>query len=82
MANAQVLEPVAWSFRAEDKGEGNFEIVMTASIDDGWHLYAMNLEEGGPIATSFTFEPVTGYTLKGKAFAVTKPEVKLTTVSG
>ncbi|MEZ5020575.1 MAG: hypothetical protein R2756_10765 [Bacteroidales bacterium] len=35
------------------------------------------MEEGGPIATSFTFEPVTGYTLKGKAFAVTKPEVVL-----
>ncbi len=76
MAEAQVLEPVAWSFRAENKGENNFEIVMTATIDDGWHLYAMNLEEGGPIATSFTFEPVTGYTLNGKAFEVTKPEVK------
>ena len=76
MAEAQVLEPVAWSFRAENKGENNFEIVMTATIDDGWHLYAMDLEEGGPIATSFTFEPVTGYTLNGKAFEVTKPEVK------
>ncbi len=76
LANAQVLEPVAWSFRAEDKGDNNFEIVMTANIDDTWHLYAMGIEEGGPIATSFTFEPVSGYTLNGKAYEVTRPEVK------
>lgn len=76
LANAQVLEPVAWSFRAEDKGDNNFEIVMTAALDNGWHLYAMDIDEGGPIATSFTFEPVTGYTLNGKSYAVTKPEVK------
>ncbi|MGE5347981.1 MAG: cytochrome c biogenesis protein CcdA [Actinomycetota bacterium] len=76
LAEAQVLEPVAWSFRAEDKGDNSFEIVMTAAIDDNWHLYAMGIEEGGPIATSFTFEPVTGYILDGKAYEVTKPEVK------
>jgi thiol:disulfide interchange protein DsbD len=76
LANAQVLEPVTWSFRAEDKGDNNFEIVMTATLENKWHLYAMNIEEGGPIATSFTFEPVTGYTLNGKAYEVTIPEVK------
>jgi len=76
LANSQVLEPVAWSFRSEEKGDNKFEIVMTATIDKGWHLYAMDLEEGGPIATSFTFEPVTGYTIDGKPYEVTKPEVK------
>ncbi|MCU0459368.1 MAG: thioredoxin family protein [Bacteroidales bacterium] len=76
LSHAQVLEPVAWSFRVDDKGNSNFEIVMTATLDDKWHLYAMDIEEGGPIATSFTFEPVTGYTLTGKAYEVTKPEVK------
>jgi thiol:disulfide interchange protein DsbD len=76
IANSQVLEPVTWSFRAEDKGDNNFEIVMIASLEKEWHLYAMEIEEGGPIATSFTFEPVNGYSLVGKAFEVTKPEVK------
>ncbi len=76
IASAQVLEPVTWSFTSEDKGENVYEMVMTATIESSWHLYAMDLEEGGPIATSFTFEPGTGYSLNGKPFTITKPEVK------
>jgi thiol:disulfide interchange protein DsbD len=75
-ARAQVMEPVAWSFRSEGTGDNNYEIIMTATLDDTWHLYSMDIAEGGPVATSFTFEPSTGYTLDGKAFEVTKPEVK------
>ena len=76
IASAQVLEPVTWSFTSESKGDNIYEIVMTATIESSWHLYAMDLDEGGPIATSFTFEPGTGYSLNGKPFTITKPEVK------
>jgi len=76
LANAQVLEPVTWSFRSENKGDNVYEIVMTATLEDDWHLYAMDIEKGGPIATSFTFEPGSGFTLSGKTVEVTKPEVK------
>jgi len=42
-------------------------LVSTASIDDGWHLYAQEVPEDGPIATSFTFEnPKNRYSLKGR----------------
>ncbi len=74
--NSQVLEPVTWSFKSEKTGENSYEIVMTAELEEHWHLYAMDIEEGGPIATSFTFEPGEGFTLSGKTFEVTKPEVK------
>ena len=74
--NAQVLEPVTWSFRSEKTGDNTFELVMTAEMDKGWHLYAMDIEAGGPIPTSFTFEPGAGFTLSGKTVEVTKPEVK------
>ncbi|HUW92661.1 MAG TPA: cytochrome c biogenesis protein CcdA [Bacteroidales bacterium] len=74
--HSQVLEPVTWSFSSEKTGENSFELVMTAGLEANWHLYAMDIEEGGPIATSFTFEPANGYTLSGKPFEVTKPEVK------
>jgi hypothetical protein len=74
--NAQVLEPVAWSFKSEKTAENNYDIVMTATIDNTWHLYAMDLPEGGPVATSFTFETPVGYTLEGKPVAVNQPEVK------
>ena len=75
-AGAQVLEPVTWSFRSEKTAEKSYDIVMTAAIEDKWHLYAMDLPEGGPIATSFTFETPTGYTLDGKPVAVNPPVVK------
>jgi thiol:disulfide interchange protein DsbD len=76
MLQGQVLEPVSWSFRSEKTAENSFDIVMTAAIDDTWHLYAMDIAEGGPIATSFTFEEPTGYNLEGKPVAIDKPEVK------
>ncbi len=74
--NAQVLDPVTWSFRSEKTGENTFELVMTAELEKSWHLYAMDIEPGGPIPTSFTFEPGPGFTLSGKTVEVTKPEVK------
>ena len=76
MLQGQVLEPVTWSFGTEKTGDNQFDIVMTADIDNGWHLYAMDIAEGGPIATSFTFEEPSGYALEGKPVAIDKPEVK------
>ena len=73
---AQVLEPVTWSFGSERTADNKFDIVMTADIDNGWHLYAMDIAEGGPIATGFTFEEPSGYTMEGKPVAIDKPEVK------
>lgn len=76
IVNAQVLEPVSWTFKSEKKSDTGYEIIMTAAIDDTWHLYAMDIPEGGPIATSFTFDPSELYTLDGKPIAVNEPEVK------
>ncbi len=76
MLQGQVLEPVTWSFGSEKTADNKFDIVMTADIDNSWHLYAMDIAEGGPIATSFTFEEPAGYTLEGKPVAIDKPEVK------
>lgn len=73
---AQVLEPVTWSFGSEKTADNKFDIVMTADIENSWHLYAMDIAEGGPIATSFTFEEPSGYTMEGKPVAIDKPEVK------
>jgi len=75
--SSQVLEPVTWSFNSEKASSDNsYEIVMTAVIEGNWHLYSMDIAEGGPIATSFTFETLQGCTLTGKPYAVDKPEVK------
>ena len=66
-AQAQILTPVKWKIKLDDKGGApEKEIVFTATADKGWHLYDMNLPEGGPVSTSFTFETLNGAELIGQ----------------
>ena len=75
--SAQIYDPVTWDFRYEKKGEKQYELIFTASIDVNSHIYSMDIPDGGPIPTSFRFDTVPGFKLDGKAFEVTKPvEVK------
>lgn len=66
---AQILTPVKWDFKIEDSGTAEKVLVFTASCDAGWHLYDMNLPDGGPIATSFNFEALSGVELISGAVA-------------
>lgn len=64
---AQIFNPVKWSFYSHYKGDGEFELQFIAKIDGKWHLYGMDVPEGGPVPTSFTFKPNPSvYTLIGK----------------
>ena len=65
VAQPQLLEPVAWSTSVEQIADGEYRIDFKATVDEGWHLYDMGPYEGGPIATSFTFDPIEGYELVG-----------------
>lgn len=77
VAQAQILTPVKWKIKLDDKnGAAEKEIVFTATADKGWHLYDMNLPEGGPVSTSFTFETLNGAELIGQPV----PSIKPTTV--
>ena len=46
---AQIHQPVKWKIKLEDSKTAEKEIVFTATIEKGWHLYDMNLPEGGPV---------------------------------
>lgn len=72
-AQAQIQNPVNWEITLKDTGSTEKELLFTAKIEKGWHLYDMNLPEGGPVSTSFNFESVTGAELIGKPTATTKP---------
>ncbi|HOW08424.1 MAG TPA: cytochrome c biogenesis protein CcdA [Bacteroidales bacterium] len=74
---AQIYDPVSWDFRYEKTDDRTYEIVFTATIDKGSHIYSMDVPEGGPIPTSFTFNTPAGYILDGKTREVTKPEEKM-----
>jgi len=70
---AQLLNPVSWTFTQHVAKNGTTELRFTATIDNGWHLYAMNLPEGGPVSTTFTIEKPQGATLNGSVKSLTKP---------
>ena len=55
---SQIFEPVKWAYSTEQVGDNEYELVFSATIEDGWHLYSQYIKDGGPIPTSFNFEPV------------------------
>lgn len=65
-AQAQILDPVKWSFRVEKTGPDEALLTASARIDKNWHLYSQFIEEGGPIPTSFSFEDHPSYKKLGK----------------
>jgi len=62
----QNTNPVTWqaTYKAGSATEG--EIILTATIEKGWHTYSQKVVADGPIATSFTFTPSKQYSLVGK----------------
>lgn len=51
-----VLDPVKWSFRSETLAAGEYNLIATATIDEGWHVYSQHLDnDEGPIATEFNW---------------------------
>ncbi len=65
-ASAQIVEPVKWSYSQNKISANEFELVFTAKIDKGWHLYSTDLPEGGPIKTSLYFEELQNAELIGE----------------
>jgi DsbC/DsbD-like thiol-disulfide interchange protein len=64
---AQIESPVKWSYAAKKISGTEAVVFLKATIQDGWHIYSLNLKDGGPIKTSFTFSPSKEYRLSGKA---------------
>ena len=70
---AQIETPVKWDIKLEDSKSSEKSITFSATIDKGWHLYDMNLPEGGPVSTSFTFTELEGVELTGNVVADRQP---------
>ncbi|MBA6152907.1 protein-disulfide reductase DsbD family protein [Gelidibacter maritimus] len=55
-AKAQVLDPVKWSTSVEKISDTEYDLISTATIDRGWHLYSQEVPEDGPIPTTFMYD--------------------------
>ncbi|MFV0566839.1 MAG: protein-disulfide reductase DsbD domain-containing protein [Flavobacteriaceae bacterium] len=62
---AQILEPVKWASSTTKISDTEYELVATATIDSGWHLYSQNVPEDGPRPTIFTYQSNGKYLKKG-----------------
>lgn len=46
-------DPVRWSASVEQR-DSVLQLVFTARIDEGWHIYSTKIPNGGPMPTAFT----------------------------
>jgi hypothetical protein len=60
------LNPVHWTFTAETIEEGKYQLTFSAQMDQGWYIYSQHLDEGGPVPTSFSFDPAEGLRIDGE----------------
>ncbi len=63
---AQMYNPVSWEFESKKLSDTEYELIFTATIEEGSAMYSQHIKEGGPVPTTFTFVKDTGYELIGK----------------
>lgn len=73
----EFLDPVKWEVSIENESDNRYNILMTATIDEGWHLYSQiqfGEEFEGPIRTEFAYNASDStYTLVGPT---QEPDIK------
>lgn len=63
---AQFMEPVKFKTSIKNISDTEMQIVFSASIAEGWHVYSTDLPSGGPITATFNIEEQDGIELVGK----------------
>lgn len=69
---AQIENPVTWSYSSRNVSATESELVLTATIEDGWHLYSQFIGKNGPVPTTFKFTPSADYELVGTVKELSK----------
>lgn len=70
--HAQIQEPVKFKTEWKNVSATEVEVVFTATIDPGWHVYSTDLGDGGPISATFNTDKLVGAELSGKLRPVGK----------
>ena len=65
-AMAQMMDPIHFTSQLKLLKEGEAELVFSATIDPGWHVYSTNLGNDGPISASFNTVKMEGAEPVGK----------------
>lgn len=72
----QNLNPVKWEAVYKSKNNNEGEIIITAKIEKGWHIYSQNISpDAGPIPTSFIVSPGNNFELASKILETNPIEI-------
>ena len=63
---AQMMEPVHFTSQLKNLQGNEAEILFTALIDEGWHVYSTDLGDGGPVSATFNIVKMDGAEPVGK----------------
>ena len=66
MSFAQIKEPVHFTSQLKELKGGEAELIFSATIDPGWHVYSTGLGSDGPISASFHADKMDGVETVGK----------------
>ena len=69
---AQIKDPIKFKTELTPLSDTEAEVVFTAAIDKGWHVYSTDLGDGGPISATFNIDNKSGVELVGKLKPVGK----------
>ena len=69
---AQIKDPVKFKTELTTLSDTEAEVVFTATMDKGWHVYSTDLGDGGPISATFNVDNKSGVELVGKLKPVGK----------
>jgi thiol:disulfide interchange protein DsbD len=56
MGTAQIVEPVKWTSSVVKVSDTEVDLIISASIENNWHLYSQFTPEGGALPLVFTFK--------------------------
>ena len=57
---AQIKDPVKFKTELTALSDTEAEVVFTATMDKGWHVYSTDLGDGGPISATFNVDNKSG----------------------
>lgn len=52
---AQLNNPISWKFTSKKINDTEFDLIITSTADEGWHVYSQNLPKEFPNPTTFKF---------------------------
>jgi DsbC/DsbD-like thiol-disulfide interchange protein len=72
VAMAQSDKEVKWAYSAKKIADKTYEVHLTATVGNSWHIYSQNVGVDGPIPTKFEFSKNPLVTLDPKVAEVGK----------